>query len=92
VDRRSQRYAQTLKMRYSDYLHDNDMFSAIFLSIAVMVVFLSSLIAYFKPNTQNYFAEGIDKPLVLPSCNFCNASVGGNDFNIVYEVRMLASI
>jgi hypothetical protein len=67
----------------------NGTFSATFWSIALMVVFLSCLIACFKPKIQNYSAEGIQKPLVLASCKFCNASIE-NGFNIVYEVRILA--
>ena len=67
----------------------NGMFSAIFWSIALMVVSLSCLIACFKPKRQDYSTEGIEKPLVLASCKFCNASIE-NGFDVVYEVNILA--
>ena len=92
TNRRSQRYAQPYP-GIKDKVHNliNATFSAISLSLAaIMVVFLSCLIACFTPNAQNYVSEGIGKPLVLPSCKFCNASIGGTGFEIVYEVRLLA--
>jgi len=54
-----------------------------------MVVSLSCLIACFKPKRQDYSTEGIEKPLVLASCKFCNASIE-NGFDVVYEVNILA--